>query len=278
MLLEHVHQRIETTPEVIRTAILPVLKGLLCFLTTLPVGECEGRACGECGDCFAQASKHMHLFPLIGAFIGLVAGLFAWILLHVLPGLIAGVLTLGAILLITGIHHTDGLLDFGDGVMALGTPERKIEAMHDQQTGAAGLAIGLVTLGTTALSIAELGSRIIVQALVLSEVSAKLAMVVCAWVGRSAHRGLGERFVKVMHGRWRNLRLASALAISFVIAILLLSFVGIVSLIAGVATALAIVLISHRNFGGVTGDVMGATNELARMVSLVTILAVIRWV
>jgi cobalamin synthase len=41
---------------------------------------------------------------------------------------------------------------------------------------------------------------------------------------------------------------------------------------------LIVVGISHRHFKGVTGDVLGATNELTRMVSLITLLAMIRWV
>lgn len=258
--------------------MLSVLKSLLCFLTILPVGKCEGRTCVECDDCFAQASEHMYLFPLIGGFIGFLAGSFAWALLHVLPSLIVGMLTLGFLLLLTGIHHTDGLLDFGDGVMFLGTAERKIQAMHDQQTGAGGLALGLVALGTTAFGIAGLNAGIVIQSLISSEVSAKLAMVVCAWVGKSAHPGLGRQFVEAMHGRRRNLRLISALAISLVTTISLQWTVGILALIAGITTALIIVWISHRNFRGLTGDAFGAANDLVRMVSLVTVLAAVRWV
>jgi len=48
-------------------------------------------------------------------------------------------------------------------------------------------------------------------------------------------------------------------------------------LIAAVASARAMVGFSNRHFKGVTGDVMGAMNELARMVSLIFILAVIGW-
>jgi len=259
-------------------AILPVLKGLLSFLTILPVGKCAGRSCAKCDDCFAQASKNMCLFPLIGALIGLLAGLFGWALLWVLPNPIVGMLTLGLLVFITGIHHTDGLLDFGDGIMSLGTPEQKIEVMHDNRTGAAGLALGLVTLGTTALCIAELGKEIIIQALISSEVSAKLSMVVCVWIGRSAHPGVGRRFVEAMHGRARNLRLLAALAISLSITISLLWIMGMIAVIAGIVTALAVVWIAHMNIGGITGDIIGATNDLARMASLVSILGAIRWV
>ena len=259
------------------TVIASTLRGLVCFLTIFPIGRCEGRTCGECDDCFTQASEHMYLFPLIRAFIGLLAGLFAWTLLHILPSLVVGSLTLGLLLLITGVHHTDGLLDFGDGVMSSGSSERKIQVMHDQQTGAAGIALGLITIGTTVFSMAELGIGIIVRAAISAEVSAKLAMVVCAWAGRSTRRGLGKRFVEAMHGRWRNVRLMSALTTSFVTATLLLQTLGVVTLIAGIATALVIVRVSHRSFQGVTGDVMGAANDLARMVSLVTILGAMRW-
>jgi len=257
--------------------IASTLRGLVCFLTIFPVGRCEGRTCGECDDCFTQASKHMYLFPLIGAFIGLLAGLFAWAFLHILPSLVVGALTLGLLLLITGVHHTDGLLDFGDGVMSLGTPERKVQVMHDQQTGAAGIVLGLITIGTTVFSIAELGIGIIVRAAISAEVSAKLAMVVCAWAGRSRHTGLGKKFVEAMHGARRNIRLTWALAISILTDTLLLQTLGVMALIAGIATALVIVWISHRSFQSVTGDVMGAANDLARMVSLVTILGAMRW-
>jgi adenosylcobinamide-GDP ribazoletransferase len=58
----------------------------------------------------------------------------------------------------------------------------------------------------------------------------------------------------------------------------LLWLAGIITLLAGVIASLAIVGIAHKHFNGVTGDVLGATNELARMVSLVVLLAVMLWV
>jgi adenosylcobinamide-GDP ribazoletransferase len=249
--------------------MLKEIKNLIAFLTIVPVGMDP--------DCLADAANHMHLFPAVGAIIGLLAGLFAWLLSHALPALIVGVLTLGFLLLITGLHHTDGLLDFGDGVMYQGSPEKKIKIMHDEQTGAGGLALGLVTMLTTALCIAGLGMNLIVPSLIVSEVSAKLAMMIGAWVGKSAHKGMNTYFVNAMHGRYRNLRLITALTFSFSIAVPLLRIAGFTAVITGLVTALIMVWVSNRHFRGVTGDVMGATNELARMASLIMILAVLRW-
>jgi len=250
--------------------MLKEIKNLLAFLTIIPVGMDR--------DCLKDAAKYMPLFPSIGAFIGLLAGLLAWLLSSILPELIVGVLTLGFLLLITGLHHADGLLDFGDGIMYQGPPEKKIGIMHDQRTGAGGLSLGLVTLLTTAFCIAELKRSIVVQSLIVSEVSAKLSMVIGAWSGRSAHEGMNTFFVNAMHGEYRKLRLAVALAISFGTTLPLLGITAFVAMIAGLIASLTMVEVSRRHFGGVTGDVFGAMNEITRMISLVTILVAIGWV
>jgi adenosylcobinamide-GDP ribazoletransferase len=187
-------------------------------------------------------------------------------------------LTLGLLLLITGLHHTDGLLDFGDGVMYQGSPEKKIEVMHDQLTGSGGLTLGLVTLLTTAFCVAGLDANIVIQSLIVSEVSAKLSMVIGAWVGKSAHEGMNTFFVNAMHGEYRKIRLSVALILSLGIAIPLLGTAGFIVIISGLIASLIMVEVSRRHFGGVTGDVMGAMNEIIRMFSLITILVAVRWV
>jgi adenosylcobinamide-GDP ribazoletransferase len=253
--------------------MLKEIKNLFSFLTTIPSRMDK--------DMLTDAAKGMFLFPLIGAFIGLLAGLFGWVTSHFLPSLVVGALVLGFLLLITGLHHTDGLLDFGDGVMAHGSPERKIEIMHDQLTGAGGLSLGIMTFLITALSIAsiaELNTGIIIQGLVVVEVSAKLSMVIGAWAGKAVHKGMSSSFLEAMHGKKGTARLIVALALSFGIALPLLWLVGAVTVLVAIMASLIMVGIAHRHFKGVTGDVLGATNELTRMVSLITLLAMIRWV
>jgi adenosylcobinamide-GDP ribazoletransferase len=246
------------------------VKSLFSFLTILTLSMDK--------DCLTDAAKAMFLFPLVGAFIGLLAGLFGWVTSQFLPSLVVGALVLGLLLLITGLHHTDGLLDFGDGVMAHGSAERKIEVMHDQLTGAGGLSLGIMAFLITALSIAELNKGIIIQSIVVAEVSAKLSMVIGAWAGKAAHQGMASSFLEAMHGKKGTARLVVALALSLGIALPLLWLAGVVALLAAILTSLIMVGISHRHFKGVTGDVLGATNELARMVSVITLLAMIRWV
>jgi len=253
--------------------MLKEIKNLLSFLTAIPIRMDK--------DCLTDSAKCMFLFPLIGAFLGLLAGVFGWATSLVLPGLVVGALTLGVLLLLTGLHHTDGLLDFGDGVMAHGSAERKIEIMHDQLTGAGGLSLGIMTFLITAFAIAELtalNNSIIIQSIIVVEVSAKLSMVIATWAGKAVHTGMNSPFMEAMHGKYGDARLVAALAISFAIAVPLLWLAGIVTLLATIISSLVMVSIAHRHFKGVTGDVLGATNELTRMVALIVLLAVKQWV
>jgi adenosylcobinamide-GDP ribazoletransferase len=222
----------------------------------------------------------MFTFPLIGAFIGLIAGVFGWAMYQVLPGIVVGGLVTAALLWLTGLHHTDGLLDFGDGIMVHGTPERKIEVMHDQLTGAGGLSLGILTMLITALTIGQINSSTIIPAIIVVEVSAKFAMVVMAHVGKATQPGMNTSFLSFMHGPHGTARLIGGLVISLAIALPLTHLVGLwwiggIVILAGALTSLVMTTIAHRNFNGVTGDVFGATNELARLVSLITLLAVI---
>jgi adenosylcobinamide-GDP ribazoletransferase len=259
--------------------VVKQLKNLLSFLTVFPV------AMGK--DLLTDCAQNMWTFPLIGALLGLLAGVFGWVALQFLSSIVVGALALALLLWMTGLHHTDGLLDFGDGIMVHGSPERKVEVMHDQLTGAGAIGLTLMTYIITAFSFAELGRKIFIgnfavplifPALIVIELCAKLSMVVAAWAGKSVHQGMNSAFLEAMHGSKGNLRLIAALTISFAIALPLLGWAGIFTVLVAVFTGLLMVAIAHKHFNGVTGDVFGATNELSRMVCVVVLLAAIAWV
>ena len=232
----------------------------------------------------SDCARYMFAFPLIGALIGLIAGVFGWVTYQFLPSIVVGGLVTAALLWLTGLHHTDGLLDFGDGIMVHGTPERKIEVMHDHFTGAGGLSLGILTILITALTIGQIGVSIIIPAIIVVETSAKFSMVVMAWAGKTTHPGMNTSFLSFMHGTKGTIRLLSGLLISLAIMTPLLYWsalpfwTGAIVILSGILTSLMMTLIAHRNFKGVTGDVFGATNELTRLVSLIALLAVISWV
>jgi adenosylcobinamide-GDP ribazoletransferase len=259
------------------TPMLRQLKNLFAFLTVLPFRMDM--------EYLADSARLMWLFPLVGAFLGLLAGVFGWAAGFVLPAMVVGALTLGVLLWLTGLHHTDGLLDFGDAAMFHGSAERKIEIMHDQFTGAGAIGLGLMTYVITAFAFVELGGNVtvfgfsvplVVPALIVVELCAKMSMVVATWAGRAVHEGMNSPFMAAMHSKGGGLQLATAAALSFAVAVPLLWVAGATAVLAAVISGSVMVVVAHRNFGGVTGDVLGATNELVRMVSVVVLLAVLR--
>ena len=137
--------------------------------------------------------------------------------------------------------------------------------------------MGVMTMLISAFAIGQLKIGLIVGGVIASEASAKLAMVVMAWAGKSAHQGMNSPFIEAMRGVKGNLLLIVALVISFAIAVPLLRVAGAVVVLAGVITSLVMVVIAQSNFNGVTGDVFGATNEITRMVCVIVLLAVAAW-
>jgi len=228
-------------------------------------------------DGLSWAAEAMPLFPAIGAFTGLVAGLITWGLELVLPVLLVAVLGLGALLLLNGAQHLDGLLDFGDGMMFHGSRSRKLRVMRDSQTGAGGFVLGWMTLSATVAAIASLNRGLVVQALLVSEGAASFSMVLEARAGKAAHEGMSSIFVNSMHSREGNLRFALSVALLVLISVAMLGAIGVAVCCAAVIVSLLVLRVSSKAFGGITGDVMGATNELTRLMSLVVILVGLTW-
>jgi adenosylcobinamide-GDP ribazoletransferase len=242
------------------------IKALVTFFTVIPI-KSDHRA-------LAEAANYMPLIPLIGAAIGLLAGTVFVIFRMIFPTMIAGILVFGLLLYITGLHHTDGLIDFGDGLMYKGSTKEKVAAMHDKNTGVGGFALGFIVLAATALSISNLGALRFLQDLIVVETSAKFAMVALAWAGKSAAAGMNLPFIEKMRGDKRTMRLVSSLTISIALAVLSVGLAGILVVLVGFLTAIFLTWISKRNFGGITGDVFGATNDISRLTSLLAILAI----
>ncbi len=226
------------------------------FLTIIPIGTTN----------LETVAKYMYIFPIVGIIIGLIVGSFAFGLSFFLDPLIVALLAVGLLAIITGIHHTDGLADFADGLMTRGNKEKKLLAMKDVSTGSAGIfSIVLYVVGMI-LTLSLMSGYALFQAILLSEILAKFSMVLQASLGRSAAIGSNTPFVQIMKDKRR---LAIASTITLIPLVIIGGIAGLI--VSGVSIALTLFLIglSNRSFGGITGDVLGATNEITRLSSLV---------
>ena len=239
---------------------LTALRGAFGFLSRLPVGRDE-----RAWDAFRTAPWTL---PVAGYGLGvLLAGVVAGALSLSVPGPTVAFGYLLAVVALTGINHADGVADLGDAVVVHGGPERRRAVMGDTTTGVGGtLALVLVVAGfaLAGLGLPALGVVSAAGLVVASEVAAKLAMVVLVTLGAPAHEGFGASVAGDLGPG--NLVLPLALALPAVA--LPGVAVGGAVLVAGVGTAAALLWWSGRRLDGVTGDVFGAGNELARVVAL----------
>jgi len=216
-------------------------------------------------------AKYMYLFPIVGIAIGLLVGSFGFGLSFFLDPLLVSLLVVASIAIVTGIHHADGLADFADGLMVKGSKDRKLKAMKDLSTGSAGIVGIVLYLVGLIITISLTSGFDLFKAILISEILAKFSMVLIASMGNSASLGSNSPFVKIMKDKKK---LAAAFIIMLIPVIVIGETTGLVMLGVTVTLTMFLLAISTRSFGGITGDVLGATNELTRLASLMVFVSI----
>lgn len=245
--------------------ILFALRSGFGFLTTIPVGiTMEG---------IEKLMKHIYLFPVVGAVVGLFLAGGGFASSALLPPILTSFVVIIFIYYLTGINHIDGLADFGDGVAAHGTREKKIAAMRDTAVGTGGIVfcmIAILGLFSSLVSIAEKKEALpylLPFALISAETCAKQTMVTVAAFGKRLHEGFGSMTVD----NTKISDLVAGLVFTGIICYLALGYIGIGALIVSQSAGLLVLNTANRHFGGVSGDIVGASNEIGRLAALMFI-------
>jgi adenosylcobinamide-GDP ribazoletransferase len=241
------------------------LKALLSFFTVLPVRRVY----------LQEAAREIHLLPLIGLVTGL-PGAALLLAAHVLPPGVAATLALGAVLLAAGLHHADGVLDVGDAIMAHGNPDRRREVLHDTRVGIGGLVALFLVYAPAVGALAALCSTSpgrAALALLAGEVAARSAMLLTLAFGEPADpRSSSLPFVRALSGSHRIPAVVIALLAPLPL-LLATSALAPLAILTAPLVALGALRLAATKFGGIGGDVVGATGEASRAVLLVLISA-----
>ena len=109
----------------------PVLS-LLQFTSVLPLGKTLD---------FDLFARHSWIFPVAGYIIALLVAVPVF---FITDTTLAAAVAVAGVILLSGAHHFDGLLDLGDGLMAQGDREKRKRALTDRYVGPGGIAAGVV--------------------------------------------------------------------------------------------------------------------------------------
>ena len=233
---------------------MKTLISLLQFTTIFPLGKPQD---------LENFAKHSYIYPFAGYIIGAVVALPVF---FIADHAIAAAVAIAGLLLITGVHHFDGLLDLGDGLMAHGDRERRILALTDRQVGAGGVAAGIAI--TLLLFAGLIGSSSIIVAVIIGEVCAKFSMAFLTAYGTPFREGMHSYLHKFSKPYFPFIAALFCLPLVF-LPLTPLQFAG-----AGISMVLCPVflfILSNRMFGGINGDVVGASNEITRACVIIII-------
>jgi adenosylcobinamide-GDP ribazoletransferase len=220
---------------------------LLQFTTILPLGKPQD---------FENFARHSYIYPFAGYIVG---GVVALPVFFIADHMVAAAVAIAGLLLVTGVHHFDGLLDLGDGLMAHGDREKRIRALTDRQVGAGGVAAGIAV--TLLLFAGLMVSSSIIVALIIGEVCAKFSMAFLTAYGTPFREGMHSYLHKFSKPYFPFIAALFCIPLVF-LPVSLLQFTGAV--ISMILCPALLFLCSKRLFGGINGDVVGASNEITR--------------
>lgn len=218
---------------------------------------------------------------LVGLWAALLLGASLWLLpLTTWTPMVAALLSTAGTLWLTGGFHEDGLADVADGLGGWVPPERALEIMKDSRMGAYGvmaLVMALLTkVGLIALLLAAMqpfwGPVPVLVLLCCTHVLSRWAPL--ALMRTLPHVGLAASS-KTLHVAGQPLGAAGLLtgALWCVPALLLLAWLGTASLVLSLLAAMLLTtwLVQRwfqRRLGGMTGDCLGACQQLNELALL----------
>ncbi|MBQ6099483.1 MAG: adenosylcobinamide-GDP ribazoletransferase [Methanobrevibacter sp.] len=233
------------------------LLGLLTFSTILPINVFTS---------IEYMTKLTWCWPFLHIFIGILAAVCGYVsieFLH-LNSFFAAAVVYAFLMLITGYNHLDGVMDMADGVMVHGAPEKKIRVMKDSSVGAGGVATLFLVASLTIAGLYNILDYNFILGIIICEMSAKISLLTTALLSIPLTPGIGSYFIK-------ETNIANYFASTIIIAIiagLLGGTVGIFGVVGAVVSGIIIALIARRNFVLANGDVLGMSNEVGRLFSL----------
>jgi adenosylcobinamide-GDP ribazoletransferase len=210
-------------------------------------------------------------WPLVGVVVGGIAACAGAVLMAMgVPVTVAAVGVLAASAVVTGALHEDGLADTVDGFFGGWTRERRLEIMKDSHIGSYGvLALVLTVLARWAALCAVMPLSL--WAFVAVAAMSRAPMAVVMWAlpnarGRGLAHGVGSPDFQAV---WVGVALA------LIVGVLAVEMVAVGVALGMAVAVLGMMALARARIGGQTGDVLGACQQVAEVVGLVVLAAVL---
>jgi adenosylcobinamide-GDP ribazoletransferase len=234
------------------------LLGAIQFLTRVPVRLASP----------PRPADTVPWYPVVGALIGLVVGGLAAGLAELVPTAVAAAIAVLAGVLITGALHEDGLADVADAFAGGASREDRLRILSDPVHGSYGVAALSGSIVLRIVCVASLGPAAAVAGVVAAHAVARCVMVgTVAIVRPASDRGLGAETAAAIDRR----RAAYGIAAGVAVAAVATGWWVVPIAAAAVVAAAVVVIIAVRKLDGITGDLLGAVEQVGECIALVVV-------
>ncbi|QUH24435.1 adenosylcobinamide-GDP ribazoletransferase [Serpentinicella alkaliphila] len=226
------------------------------FLTRIPINL-------ELSVSKEDFPKGVAYFPIVGLIIGIINALVYFLLSKVAQEMVPLIAIVISNALVTGALHLDGLADSCDALFSARKKDRMLEIMRDSRIGTNGV---LALILTILLKIALLDitpKSIIIPTIILIPVIGRATMSIILYGSTYAREeGLGDLFI----GKTSLNRAGVSIIITIFLVFVVLNLIGIIALLVSIIVAYLLRHYFNSKLGGLTGDLLGAVNEVVELI------------
>lgn len=247
------------------------LKVALAFLTRIPINHGPQ----------ISLRRSAALFPLVGAFIGLIGGLVFYASSAILPPLVSASISILVTVAITGAFHLDGLADICDGLIGGWNREERLKILKDSRHGTYGVAAISLQLILQVCLLSALSPRDGLFTLIVLHTLSRLVPIFLMLIpATSGHDGMGASVSREIGAR--EPLVGSLITVLLIAPIMGLNFLLLSAILFLTLSIFALWVI--RKIGGMVGDAFGAGEQISEtmilffFVSQFGIVGVIPWV
>jgi adenosylcobinamide-GDP ribazoletransferase len=232
------------------------LRAAAAFLTRIPLSAAPTRG--------PDVARSVPWFPVVGGLLGVAAaGAYAAARL-ILPPLVTAALAVGVLVVLTGAFHEDGLADTADAFGGR-SKEEALRILRDPAHGTYGVVAVALSLLLRIGALATLDRWSALAVLPAAHALSRTAAVgLLGTLEPATNEGLGASYASMVTGR----RVVAAISLGLLIGLVSL---GLWVLPASLLAALGAWLVGYvavRKIGGITGDVLGAAQQVAEILVL----------
>lgn len=241
------------------------LIGSIIFLTRIPIKTRRE----------LSTAKSAPWFPIAGLLIGSCVAIVIVAIGRFLSGDVTAALAVTIGILMTGAFHEDGLADTVDALVGGWTVEDRLRILKDSRHGTYGvtalvtsIAIRILSLGAICDISLKTGAVATICAHLIARALAVFSMLIAP---RSPHPGLGSDYLSQLNrfACWRGLTIGS------IVAVALAGWSSLTALVIGVVCSLLIVIWATKKIGGISGDILGAIEQVGEIVVFVVFAAMV---